>query len=89
MNKENLNRMLTVGTPQCGALGAFCGVVLAVLLLTIGFWKTLFIFLCAAIGLFIGLVKDKKGAVRRVINRGYNGLLGRSDNPEDDLKNKD
>ncbi len=88
MNKENLNRMLTVGTPQCGALGAFCGVVLAVLLLTIGFWKTLFIFLCAAIGLFIGLVKDKKGAVRRVINRGYNGSEPKVDSYED-LKNKD
>ena len=65
MNKDNLNRMFTIGTPQCGAFSAFCGVVLAVLLLTIGLWKTLFIFLFAALGLFIGLCKDKKGAVRR------------------------
>ena len=88
MNKDNLNRMLTIGTPQCGAFSAFCGVVLAVLLLTIGLWKTLFIFLFAAFGLFIGLCKDKKGAVRRVINRGYNGGSPKIDSYED-LKNKD
>lgn len=88
MNKDNLSRMFTVGTPQCGAFGAFCGVALAVLLLTIGFWKTLFIFLFAFIGLFLGLCKDKKGAVRRVINHGYRGSEPKVDNYED-LKNKE
>ncbi len=88
MSKENLNRMMTIGTPQCGAFCAVCGVVLAVLLLTIGLWKTLFIFAFAALGLFIGLCKDKKGAVRRVINRGYHGSEPKIDSYED-LKNKD
>ena len=35
--------ILTVGTPQCAVACAVLGAVIAVLLLTIGFWKTLFI----------------------------------------------
>ena len=88
MNKDNLNRMFTIGTPQCGAFCAVCGVVLAALLLIIGLGKTLFIFAFAAAGLFIGLCKDKKGAVRSVINHGYKGSEPKIDNYED-LKNKD
>lgn len=85
MNKD----WLKIGTPQCGVFGALCGVVLAVLLLTIGFWKTLFIFLFAAIGLFIGLVKDKKGAVRGVINRGFPSTSEQKIDNYEDLKNKE
>jgi len=89
MNKDNLSLMFKIGTPQCGAFSACCGVALAVLLLTIGFWKTLFIFLFAAIGLFIGLVEDKKGAVRRVINRGFPAANERRIDNYEDLKNKE
>ena len=51
---------LTVGTPQCAA---FCGalvLVFAVLLLTVGFWKTLLLAVFVLLGLFIGGVKDKQ-----------------------------
>lgn len=83
MNKD----IFKIGTPQCGAFGALCGVILAVLLLTIGFWKTVFIFAFAALGLFIGLVKDKKGALRGAINR-IPGGQQKIDNYED-LKSKE
>lgn len=87
MNKDKLQLMFKIGTPECGVFCAVCGAVLAALLLAIGLWKTLFIFVCAAIGLFIGLVEDKKGAVRRLVDRGL-PAENKVDNYED-LKNKD
>ena len=46
-------------------LSFFC----AILLLTIGFWKTLFVALLCALGAFVGGVEDKQGFLRRVANR--------------------
>ena len=73
MNKDRLQLMFKIGTPECGAFCAVCGAVLAALLLAIGVWKTLFIAFCAALGLLIGLVEDKRGALRRLLDRGLNG----------------
>ncbi len=58
--------ILTVGTPQCAVACAVLGAVIAVLLLTIGFWKTLFITLCILAGLFVGGVSDKDEYIRSV-----------------------
>ncbi len=55
---------LTVGTPQCGLACAFLGAVIAVLFLTIGFWKTLFIALFIALGYFVGAFKNKEEIIR-------------------------
>ncbi len=57
---------LTVGTPQCALACALLGAVIAVLFLTIGFGKTLFIALFIAAGLFVGGVKDKGECLRSV-----------------------
>ena len=83
----NMEKIFKIGTPQCGAFCAGCGAVLALLFIIIGFWKTLFIFAFAAVGLFIGLVKDKKGVVRNVINSFVPGGT-KVDNFED-MKNKE
>lgn len=66
---EMLREMLTWGTPACGAFCGVLGVLVAVLLLTIGFWKTLFVALLCALGVFIGAVKDKSTFLKAVINR--------------------
>ncbi|MBQ8537567.1 MAG: DUF2273 domain-containing protein [Clostridia bacterium] len=58
-----------IGTPQCGFLGAAAGVVLAVLLLFLGFWKTFFICLLGAVGAYLGGVKDKAQFWKNVINK--------------------
>ena len=87
MSKDKMNGIFKAGTAQCGAFCAACGALLAVLLISIGFWKTLFIFAFAAIGLFIGLVEDKKGAIRRVINHSIPGET-KVDTFED-MKNKE
>ena len=66
---ELLKEMLTWGTPACGLFCGVCGVIAAILLLTIGFWKTLFVALLCAVGAFVGGVKDKPGAVKALVNR--------------------
>lgn len=64
-----LKDMLTIGTPACGLLCGAAGVAIAALLLSIGLWKTLFVVALAAIGAFVGGVKDKRGFIRKVVNK--------------------
>ena len=55
-----------------GALiGAGVGVTIAVLLLTIGFWKTLLIGAMGGLGAFFGGVEDKQRWVRDFINQRF------------------
>ena len=64
-----LRGLMETGTPACGLLGGIIGVVIAALLLSIGVWKTLFVVALGAVGLFLGGVKDKPGAVKALVNR--------------------
>ena len=65
--KENF----TPGTPLCARAYAALGVILATLLLTIGFWRTLFIAVFAALGALAGGIGNKRDAVRVAINRSF------------------
>ena len=73
MNKisSDIKKWLTPGTPVCCALYALLGVVIAVLLPTIGFWKTLFIFAFAIVGGLIGGIGNKQEVVRAAVNRRF------------------
>lgn len=64
-----LRSLCTVGTPLCGFVFGLLGAVIATLILTIGFWKTLFVFVCIAIGTFCGLIAHKVQWLRDTINR--------------------
>ena len=64
-----LKEMTTWGTPACGLLCGVLGVLVAILLLTIGFWKTLFVALLCALGVFLGAVKDKAAFLKNAINK--------------------
>ena len=64
-----LREMTTWGTPACGAFCGVIGIVVAVLLLTIGFWDTVLVALMCALGVFLGAVKDKSAFCKRVINK--------------------
>ena len=64
-------QLVTIGTPACGFLCAVLGVVIAVLLLAIGFWKTLFIFAAGAVGAFIGGVSKKSDWLKHLINKTF------------------
>ena len=64
-----LKEMLTWGTPACGVFCGVLGILLAILLLTIGFWKTLFVALLCAVGVLLGAVKDKSSFLKNLINQ--------------------
>lgn len=67
--EEILRELFKPGTPQYGLIWGIGFVVLAFLLLFIGFWKTLFVVLLFVIGLFIGAVKDKQTFIKNLINK--------------------
>ena len=69
MSNSNKPPFLRVGTPQCGAFIALLGAVLALMLLFLGLWRTLFVVALAAIGYFLGASADKSGAIKGFINR--------------------
>ena len=58
-----------IGTPQCGILCGVIGALIALMLLYMGFWRTLFVALLAAIGYFIGANENKGEALKNVINK--------------------
>ncbi len=57
------------GTPQAAVLYGIAGLVIALLLLFIGFWKTLLVLACVGVGIFIGGVPDKRGFFHKVLGR--------------------
>lgn len=73
MNKLSsaIKEIFTPGTPLCALAYAALGVILATLLLTIGFWRTLFIAVFAALGALAGGISNKRDAVRVAINRSF------------------
>ena len=73
MNKLSsaIKEIFTPGTPRCALAYAALGVILATLLLTIGFWRTLFIAVFAALGALAGGIGNKRDAVRVAINRSF------------------
>ena len=86
--KDWLRSTLIIGTPQCGALGALLGAVLAVLLLTIGLWKTLFIAAFALLGVWMGGVRSKTNFIRSIINRSFPEKGEAKVDTYEDVKNK-
>ena len=73
MNKLSsaIKEIFTPGTPLCALAYAALGVILATLLLTMGFWRTLFIAVFAALGALAGGIGNKRDAVRVAINRSF------------------
>ena len=73
MNKLSsaIKEIFTPGTPLCALAYAALGFILATLLLTIGFWRTLFIAVFAALGALAGGIGNKRDAVRVAINRSF------------------
>ncbi len=50
-------------------VGALIGLIFALLVINYGFWLSLFIFLCIAVGLLIGWRLDVSNNVGRFLNR--------------------
>lgn len=66
--KQILSQVFTPGTPVSVIAWGLVGVVVAVLLLLIGFWRTLLICVCFAVGAFLGGVKDKRAFIGRLLD---------------------
>ena len=64
-----LHQAFQIGTPECAVFSAGVAMLLGLLFLCIGFWKTLLIFGLMLVGLFIGGVEDKREWIRDLVNR--------------------
>ena len=58
-----------IGTPQCGILCGVIGALIALMLLFLGFWRTVFVALLFGVGYFAGSSPDKAESVKRAINK--------------------
>lgn len=63
------DRAFQIGTPECAVFCAVVAMVLGLLLLWVGFWNTVLIFLLMLLGAFIGGVKNKKQWIKKMLNR--------------------
>lgn len=67
--ENNQNKRIEVGTPACGLLCAAVGVIIAFLLIFLGFFKTLLIAALAGLGYFIGACENKGELFKKVVDR--------------------
>ena len=71
-NKDSrsfLHQAFRIGTPECAVFCAGVAMLLGLLFLWIGFWKTLLIFCLMLLGMFIGGVEDKREWLGEALNR--------------------
>ena len=68
-NGFDMKNILKIGTSECAVFLALVAMLAAILILLTGFWSTVLIAVCVALGAFIGGVKDKKKAVSDFVNR--------------------
>jgi len=61
--------MFKIGTPECAITFSVIAMILALLYLLLGFWKTLLIAALMLLGGFLGGVKNKKDYISSLINR--------------------
>ena len=64
-----LRNMFRIGTPECAVTFSVTAMILAVLYLLLGFWKTLFIAAFTALGAVAFGVEDKQEWLKDIINR--------------------
>ena len=58
-----------IGTKLCGLVCGAVGALIALMLLFLGFWRTLFVCALFGAGYFFGATTQKAEAVRKMINR--------------------
>lgn len=60
-----------VGTPLCGILFGVVGALIALMLLFLGFWRTLLVAVLFAAGYFVGAVQNKQEVLKALINKWF------------------
>jgi len=69
MNPEEKSKWFEIGTKQCGWLIGLCGAALALMLLYLGFWRTLMIAVFFAVGYLFGSNDQKIVSIKGFINK--------------------
>ncbi len=70
MAREIFNELIRwIESNKGKAIGGIVGFIVAILVLTIGFFKTLFIIICIGLGIYIGSVNNKAEKIQRLIER--------------------
>ena len=67
--KGSFKNIFKIGTPECAVFSGAAAMVLALLFLVLGFWRTVLVALVAAAGAILGGVTDKKEWLKKLINR--------------------
>lgn len=62
-------RKFQMGTPECGLAMGILGALIALMILFLGFWRTVFVAALFALGYFIGAVANKGEAVKTAVNK--------------------
>lgn len=71
--RESVRKLTEPGSPHAAAFFAILGLIVALLLMLIGFWRTLLVVVCCSVGYFLGAVKEKGEFIRRILNRVFGG----------------
>ncbi|MBP3648507.1 MAG: DUF2273 domain-containing protein [Clostridia bacterium] len=66
--QESNQKWLQVGTPLCGIVFGLVGVLIALSLIFLGFWKTLLILVMFGIGYVLGAFNNKKKFIEATIS---------------------
>ena len=70
MLREIFNELINwMGNNIGRTLGGIVGFIIAILVLTIGFSKTLFMFICIGLGIYIGGMDNKKERFRALVEK--------------------
>lgn len=69
MDQQNGGNWFKIGTTQCGLVMGACGVVIAFLLIFLGFWNTLLVAALFALGYWVGAIEGKSSVIKNTINK--------------------
>ena len=70
MAKEIFRELMELARANKGKVfGGIIGFIIAILVLTIGFFKTLFIVLCTSLGIFLGSEYNREVRLRQLIDK--------------------
>lgn len=67
--EQMMQKVFKIGTPECAIFCCVLALVMAILFLSIGFWKTLLIVVMLVVALFIGGVSDKKATFQKAADK--------------------
>ena len=50
-------------------IGGLAGLIIGLVFIIFGFWRSLFIFLCVGLGIYLGMILDRNESLRGLLQR--------------------